>query len=88
SANRFDDVEVKKTVFSVCNAYFTDFVANKNKYIEEDGYFHRLAAAARVGVYLAQVAHANNRKDLADHYNDQLKSFSAESVGSQRYKTW
>lgn len=88
SANRFDDHKIKAKVFSICNAYFNDFVANKDKYINEDGYFHRLAAAARIGAYLVKIAYANNRGDLVEYFNNQLKLFSAESLESQRYKTW
>jgi len=88
--SRFAELRPRIKVF--CEDYFDKFTKNKNDWVKEDGYFHRIVAALNAGSYLRAIANkqkknAESQKKIAEKqknaqlvqfYNREIEKYNAE----------
>jgi len=80
--------ELRPRIDEFCKNYFDDFTENKDSYVKEDGYFHRIVAALNAGSYLRAVADKQkNTKDI-QFYDDKMKEYKSEQTRLLRRKRW
>jgi len=84
SAKRHKDSET--VVGDILKSYFEQFVANKAKYKEEDGYGNKLVAAMLSGDYLSSIN--NKTPKLADYYRNRVKEYRKEHSNFQKTSRW
>jgi hypothetical protein len=80
--------ELKPIVTDFCKNYFDDFIANKDRYAEQDGYLHRIWAALIAAEHLQRLAGAENNTKLARFYGAKKQEFSNEQKPLHKRKRW
>ena len=84
--SRFAELRPRIKVF--CEDYFGEFTKNKNDWVKEDGYFHRIVAALNAGGYLRAIAKKQNNTELMQSYNAKMKEYKSEQNQLLKRKRW
>ncbi len=84
--SRFAELRPRIKVF--CENYFDEFTKNKNDWVKEDGYFHRIVAALNAGSYLRAIAKKQKNTELMQSYNDKMKEYKSEQKRLLKTKRW
>ena len=80
--------ELKKQVDQFCKEYVDDFEKNKNLYVKQDSYHHKIAAALNANSYLRVQARKQKNTELVQAYNAKLKEYVNERVQLLKTKRW
>lgn len=86
SALRFS--ELGDRINNFCRSYLDDFVKNKGLYAEQNGYFHRIASAYRVSLYLQKIAERQKDVKLVEYYDAQMKQYDDERIKISKNSNW
>jgi len=80
--------ELKPKIEDVCKNYFDDFTKNKENYVKQDGYFHRIAAALTAGYYLEQTARKEQDGVVQTSYKTKIEEYRDEIGRLSEGKRW
>ncbi len=80
--------ELRPRINEFCKNYFDDFTQNKDSYVKEDGYFHRIVAALNAGGYLRAVADKQKNTELVRSYDAKMKEYKSEQIRLLKNKRW
>ena len=85
-ASRFP--QTRAAAVAQCKQYFDDFTQNKNDYVKQDAYFHRIVAALHAGNYLSAIAKAKKDTKLVQFYAAHLGQLRTEQKELLERKRW
>ena len=80
--------ELRALVNDFCKKYFDAFLENKDIWIKQDGYFHRIAAAMNAGIHLQAIARNRKNTELANFYAAKIEEFDNERKELLKGKRW
>jgi hypothetical protein len=80
--------ELRPRINQFCKKYFDEFTENKDTWVREDGYFHRIVAALNAGSYLRSEAKRQKNTKLEEFYNDTMKEYKSEQTELLSRKRW
>jgi len=80
--------ELRALVNDFCKKYFDAFLENKDIWIKQDGYFHRIAAAMNAGIHLQAIAQNQKNTELAKFYAAKIEEFDNERKELLNGKRW
>jgi len=80
--------EIRPDIKKFCENYFNDFTKNKDTYVKEDGYFHRIVAALNAGDYLRAIADKQKKTKDVQFYNDRMKEYKSGQNRLLKRKRW
>ena len=86
AGQRFAELKPRVEVF--CENYFNDFIENKDTYVKENGYFHRIVAALNAGNHLRALAKKQNNTKRMNFYNTKMKECKSEQKRLLKRKRW
>jgi hypothetical protein len=84
--SRFAELRPRIKVF--CENYFNDFTENKDTYVKEHGYFHKIVAALNAGSYLRAIAKKQKDTRLVQSYDARMNEYKSEQIRLLRRKRW
>ena len=80
--------ELRPRVNKFCKDYIDDFTENKNRYAQQDGYHHRIAAALNAASYLQRIAETQKNTKLVQSYSTKRKEYNNERKQLIKRKRW
>jgi len=83
-----DVPELAPRINEFFSKYLYDFMQNKNQYVKQNGYFHRIGSAYVTCSYLQEVAKKNNNAKFAEFYGAKRQEYMEEQRKINRSKRW
>ncbi len=80
--------ELRGRINNFCRSYLDDFVKNKGLYAKKDGYFHRIASAYSISLYLQKIAERQKDVKLVEYYDAQMKQYDDERIKMFKNSNW